>query len=153
MDIYEYLKLDHKRASQLFSQFEKVESSIRKQQIVEFLAQELTVHADAEQATFYKVLDQFETSKEEAEHGKKEHQDIKDQLLTVLNSKEKGSRWEKQVNKLKETVEHHVNEEEGKIFRKAKRVLSEDDAYEIKEKMHYLKQQLLLKMEKKVTKK
>lgn len=50
--------------------------------------------------------------------------------------------------KLKEIVDHHVKEEEGSLFRQAKNILSDEDAYRLKELMHYLKMQLKLNKEK-----
>jgi hypothetical protein len=45
-------------------------------------------------------------------------------------------------------VEHPVNDEEGKIFRKAKKVLSDEDSFVIREQMHDYKEKMLEKMEK-----
>ena len=148
MDIYEYLKLDHQHVSKLFKQFEKSNSKIRKQQIVKMICQELLVHAHSEQDTFYKVLEQYQTAEDEALHGEKEHREIEEQINKVLKSKDFGSSWIEKVKKLKELVDHHVSEEEGKIFKKAKKVISDHEAMVIKEQMHYLKQELLLKMKK-----
>ncbi|AUH74281.1 hemerythrin domain-containing protein [Legionella sainthelensi] len=148
MNIYEYLKLDHEHVSQLFHQFEKSKILTRKKQIVFLIAQELLVHAHSEQETFYRALQLFETTKENAVHGKKEHKEIEEQINLILHSQEFGASWVKKVEKLKEIVEHHVKEEEGAIFTKAQKVLSKEDAYDLKEKMHYLKQYLLLSLKK-----
>lgn len=148
MDIYDYLKLDHDEVSKLFKQFEKADSKIRRQQIVAMICQELVLHAHSEQETFYKILEQFKTAEDEVLHGEGEHKEIEEQIKKVLTTKEFGSAWVEKVKKLKELVEHHVKEEEGKIFKRAKKVLSEYDALVIKEQMHYLKQQLVQKMKK-----
>ena len=148
MDIYDYLKLDHQHVAELFKQFEGSQLAERRKQIAALIAQELIVHAHSEQETFYKALKQFESTKKEALHGQKEHKEIEDQINLILHSKEFGASWVKKVNKLKEIVDHHVNEEEGEIFKQAKTVLSQEDAYVIKEQMHYLKQHLLLSLKK-----
>lgn len=148
MNIYEYLKLDHEHVAKLFKQFEASDLPERKHQIVELISQELLIHAHSEQETFYKALKQFESTEEEAMHGQEEHQEIEAQIKLVMSSKEFGASWVKKVEKLKEIVEHHVREEEGPIFRHAKKVLTEEDAYVLKEQMHYLKQHLLLALKK-----
>ncbi|KTD06900.1 hemerythrin domain-containing protein [Legionella jamestowniensis] len=147
MDIYDYLKMDHAKVSHLFQLFEKSESIERQQQIVALISKELLVHAHAEQETFYKYLAQHPATKDLAEHGKKEHVEIEEQIGS-LNGKT-GKTWQKAVLKLKDIVDHHVNEE-GKIFRKAKKVLSENEALIIKEKMHYLKGKFLIWLENQV---
>ncbi|RUQ84979.1 hemerythrin domain-containing protein [Legionella septentrionalis] len=136
MDIYDYLKKDHRKVSDLFKQFADAKTHERKKEIIDFLAQELLVHARSEQDTFYKLLESFNESKEEVLHGRKEHQDIEKQLKEVMNSMDSMADLEKKVQKLKEIVEHHVDEEESEIFDQAKDVLSEEDAYMIKEQMH-----------------
>ncbi|WP_454783558.1 hemerythrin domain-containing protein [Legionella sp. WA2022007384] len=149
MDIYEYLKMDHDHVAHLFDQFEQSELPTRRKQIVALIAQELLIHAHSEQETFYKALKHYDLTKEEATHGKKEHKEIENQIKLILHSTEYGAPWVNKVNKLKRIVEHHVSEEEGTIFDKAKKVLSREEAYDIKEQMHYLKQQLFLSLQEK----
>lgn len=149
MDIYEYLKLDHELIAHLFKQFENSNLPARKKQIVDLIAQELLVHIHSEQDTFYEALKQFDLTKEEAFHGQKEHKEIEEQIDLLMQSKEFGASWVKKVEKLKDIVTHHVKEEEGTVFKQTKKVLSQEDAYIIKEQMHYLKQHLLLAFKKK----
>lgn len=151
MNIYDYLKLDHEHVANLFKQFENSQVLERRKQIVALISIELMVHAHSEQETFYRALKQFETTKEEAFHGQKEHKEIEDQISLVLHSKEFGSSWVKKVEKLKDIVEHHVKEEEGTIFTEAQKVLSPEHAYDLKEQMHFLKQQFLLSLQKETT--
>ncbi|MBA4697593.1 MAG: hemerythrin domain-containing protein [Legionella sp.] len=150
MDLYQYLKMDHQFVSKLFKQFEKSELLDRKKQIITMLCNELLAHAESEQMTFYRVLEQDPLTKPLAIHGKREHQDIEDHIRYILNAKSFGVSWQSRVKKLQDVVSHHVKEEEGAIFRKAKKVLSEKDAAVIKEKMHYLKENLLRKLQKKL---
>jgi hypothetical protein len=152
MDIYEYLKLDHEHVAQLFKQFTDSQLQERRKQIVALIAEELLVHSHSEQETFYKALKQFDSTKDEALHGQKEHEEIEEQIGLILHSKEFGPTWVKKVEKLQDLVEHHVNEEEGTVFKHAKKVLSAEDAYVIKEQMHYLKQHMLLALKKESSK-
>lgn len=144
MDIYEYLKLDHEKVAQLFKQFAESKLTERKKQIANVIAQELIVHAQSEQKTFYEALKQFDLTRDMATHGQKEHQEIEEHIGLVRDSREFGAPWIKKVNQLKELVDHHVQEEEDDIFKQAKTVLSEEEACRIKEQMHYLKHHLLL---------
>lgn len=143
MDIYEYLKMDHEQVNQLFKQFEKSDHLNRKMDIMLFIAQELLIHAKSEQQTFYTALKQYDESREDAVHGKKEHEDIETQINLILSTKKIDKNWCKKVEELKDIVTHHVKEEEGRIFRHAKDVLSEKEACRLKYQMHYLKQNLL----------
>jgi len=142
MNIYDYLKMDHDKVSHLFKLFQDSKIPERKQEIVAYLTKELIVHAHAEQETFYRILEKSTVSREKAEHGLKEHSEIEDQIKLINTSK--GKEWEDAVLHLKELVDHHVKEEEGSMFRKAKDVLFNEDACIIKEKMHNLKGTFLL---------
>ena len=148
MNIYDYLKMDHEHVAHMFKQFSKSKLPERRAEIANMIAFELTAHAEAEQATFYKTLEQYAESRDEALHGVKEHQEIEDQIAAIVNAKEYGSAFIKKVEKLQKLVEHHVHEEEHNVFKKAKKVLSDYEAYVIKEQMHYLKEQLKRSMEK-----
>lgn len=144
MDIYDYLKLDHKKVAHLFKQFEKSESLERKKEVMEMIVQELIVHAESEQSTFYKALEGHSESRAEISHAEKEHKEIEVQIAAILNAKTNTETWEAHVSALKKMVEHHVDDEEGNIFKKAREILSDDEAHVIKEKMHDLKGELLL---------
>lgn len=148
MDIYDYLKMDHDHVQKLFKQFENTKSSDRQVQIITMVAQELLVHAKSEQETFYKALEPHFEARSEVLHGRKEHAEIEEQIIVILDSNKKGPDWYKKVEKLKEIVNHHVKDEEGNIFKQAKKVLSDKEAYVLKERMHYLKQNLLRRLEK-----
>lgn len=145
MDIYEYIKADHEYIAHLFKQFDNSDLPVRQRQIIELIAQELMIHAHAEQKTFYKVLMEFPQTKDNALHGKKEHQQIEEQINNILLKNEDVD-WYKNIKKFRELVEHHVKEEENNLFKKAKQFLSVEDAYNLKEKMHYMKFLLITEM-------
>lgn len=146
MDIYDYLKMDHDKVDHLFKLFEKSTLLKRQHEIVTLIIQELLVHAHSEQETFYKMLAQFPETRDISRHGAKEHREIEDQSKVVTKAWP-GKHWEEAVLKLKEIVNHHVKEEEGEIFRKAKKVISDKEALILKEKMHYLKGKFLIWLE------
>lgn len=143
IDIYEYLKKDHQKVADLFKQFSKAKSRVEKTEIVGLIAKELTLHATSEQETFYKVLEKHNESKKEVLHAEKEHRDIEETLKKIVNFDKTDEKWEQEVLALEQIVTHHVKEEEGSLFKIAKEVISEEEAYIIKEKMHDYKEKLL----------
>jgi hemerythrin superfamily protein len=143
-DIYEYLKLDHKKVDKLFDLFTTAPSEKNKLEIVAMLNKELTVHAISEEETFYKTLEKHRESNKDALHAEKEHQQIKDKLEVIINIKSSNKLLNNKVDELKKFVKNHVSEEEGSIFSEAKRVLTKKEAYILKEKMHDLKGRVIL---------
>lgn len=141
--IYEYIKMDHQKVADLFSQFEKSDLQERKKEIITMIMKELVLHNHSEQDTFYKALEKHYESESEALHGRKEHAEVDEQIKLIADSMSFGAAWEKKVFKLKEMIDHHVKEEESDVFKKAKKVLSDEEALALKEQMHYRKGQLL----------
>jgi hemerythrin superfamily protein len=142
MDIYEYIIKDHRKVSDLFTQFEEASSEERKIQIIELLIKELFVHLEAEEATFYKALENYESSKPSVMHGEKEHAEI-EALINTLKTVDSIENLDEKVKKLKKLVDHHVDDEENVIHKEAKKVLSEEEAIALKEQMHDYKNNLL----------
>ena len=147
MDIYDYLKMDHSKVSALFKQFNKAPNK-RKGEIANLIADELLAHAKSEEETFYKAIEQHAESKDEVLHGWKEHQEIENLIKTIDNHEVNVQSLTNKIEKLEKLVDHHVKEEERKIFRKAKKVLSSEQTYALKELMHDLKHQWLIKRQK-----
>ena len=53
---------------------------------------------------------------------------MSEMVLKELETMPKGEdRWEAKMSVFKEFVEHHVKEEEGKIFKTAEKALGEDE--------------------------
>lgn len=142
MDIYDYLKMDHKKVAKLFELFESATTDRNRLETFALLKKELLLHADAEANTFYKTLEVFYKAEDEALHGEEEHEEIKNKIEEISQLKQQAAIIKK-VLELKKLVEHHVSEEEGKIFKAAKKVISDEEAYILKEQMHDYKDKLL----------
>lgn len=144
MNIYDYIKLDHEHVNKLFKLFKKANSLIRQKQTVDYLCGELLAHLHSEQDTFYKTLRENNATGSLMDHAQHEHHEIEEKINKIYNSKQSDAQWLMDVEELKKEIEHHVNEEENKVFCEAKKVLLSDEAYALKEKMHYLKMDYLL---------
>ncbi len=145
IDIYTYLKKDHKKVSGLFQKLITTDDTEFRCEIFKELYNELTVHSESEQKTFYKALDKTKKSQEEVEHAKEEHKEIKDILKKLLKPTSKEALWLIQLGELKSMVEHHVKEEETEIFPMAKKMISKTRAYALTEEMEAEKQKIKLK--------
>ncbi|MBA3662022.1 MAG: hemerythrin domain-containing protein [Gammaproteobacteria bacterium] len=143
MDIYEYLKMDHKKVTKLFKLFESAPTERNQLEIYKMIRNELTIHAKSEEATFYKALEKHAESLPDTRHGEKEHVGIMNKLAEIDMHKQISNTMKKLILELKQLVEHHVSEEEGKLFKDAKKVLTDKEAYILKLQMHDYKEKLL----------
>ena len=143
MDVYKLLKEDHQKVKSIFEELEATtERAVKKREtLFETLKTELTVHAEAEETLFYpRVLKPKETHDITLE-ALEEHKVVKT-LLAELDADPKDTEeWSAKLKVLKENVEHHVEEEEGEMFKKAKSVLSKEDAEAIGEEIEAFKEE------------
>lgn len=134
MDIYDRLKQDHDRQRDLAAKIAETtgDSDDRHRLWDEFKA-EVEAHANAEEQTFYATLIEDPDTQEKARHSVSEHKDAAD-LLEELSTLEMSSGgWLQKFKKLKDELEHHVDEEENEVFSKARQVISEDEATRLAE--------------------
>lgn len=132
MDIYVNLKKDHEVIKNLLNELLTLdEKDEYRHTLIESIAAELVPHARAEEAVFYNTLRASDADSGTVMHGFKEHMEAEG-LLRVLQSKDKMSLdWKKTAKKLKEELEHHIQEEETKIFSMARNLLSNDEAVQV----------------------
>ncbi len=114
------LRADHKHVSELFAQFEKTRSSARKEKLVAEICAELTVHAQIEEEIFYPAVKQALKDKKLIPEATVEHATLKDLVAQLESVSADGEMYDAKVKVLSEYVKHHVKEEEGEIFKKAR---------------------------------
>ena len=148
MNAFQLLKEDHQKVSGLFQQIEPTTERAEKTRTELFarLREELDIHAKVEEAVFYPAIKQAAETREIVLEGFEEHHVIK-MLLGELGSVPVDTeQWTAKLKVLKENVEHHVEEEEGEMFQKARQVLSEEEINRLGEQMEELKKQLQQQM-------
>lgn len=134
MDPYQLLKADHETVSKLFERIESA-SGAAKLDLFRKLKQELDVHAHVEETIFYPSLKNKEESRDITLEGYEEHKVIKDLLAELAGARKPSDEWDARLKVLKENVEHHVEEEEGELFSKAKDVLTTEQAEALGDQM------------------
>jgi hemerythrin superfamily protein len=141
MNAFTLLKADHKKVEGLL---EKIDSTTERgvktrEDLFAQLKTELDVHAHIEETILYPALEEFEVTHDITLEAYEEHRLVK-QLLTELEKMDKGEeQWTARFTVLKENVEHHVEEEEGEMFPKARKALSEEQAEELGERLEAAK--------------
>lgn len=138
-DIYALLKKDHREVEALFARFERAPAAQRAAIFLE-IERELTLHAKAEELAFYQPLEG--RLEDEIEHAEDEHEDIEKALKKARRAMNGGSAFLEAVAELKETVQHHVDDEESELFPKAKRAAK--DARRMAAEFEILKAELKL---------
>lgn len=108
---------DHRAVKKLFKAFKDTEDREEKESIALEVCQQLTVHATIEEEIFYPALrgvsDDIDDMLDEAQV---EHQVAKD-LIAAIEEDPAGDMLEANFTVLSEYVSHHVEEEEGELFK------------------------------------
>ena len=142
MDVYKLLKTDHLKVKSIFGELEETtERAVKtRESLFEKLKAELTLHAEAEEACFYPRFLEPEKTHDLTLEAIEEHKVVKT-LLSELESEAKGTEeWAAKLKVLKENVEHHVEEEEGELFKLARTILSKEDADAVAEEIEAFKE-------------
>lgn len=123
-DAVSLLKQDHKNVKALFSKFESLGDAafVSKKKIAHQICLELTKHTIAEEEIFYTAMrDVGVDVKDMLDEATIEHAAAKDLIAQILNMEPGEDLYDAKVKVLSEQIEHHVKEEEGEMFPKAKK--------------------------------
>jgi hemerythrin superfamily protein len=129
MNPFTLLKKDHKTVAGLLNKLEKTTDRGLKSrtELFEQLKQDLDVHTSIEEKVLYPALKEKQETEDITLEAIEEHKIVKT-LLSELDELAKDSdEWLAKLTVLKENVEHHVEEEEGEMFKKARKVFSKDE--------------------------
>ncbi|HSF10742.1 MAG TPA: hemerythrin domain-containing protein [Nitrospirales bacterium] len=80
-------------------------------------------------------------TKQKIDHANKEHEKVTTLLNEIEAMDHNDENWLKKVTKLKEDVQHHIQEEEGEIFKNAQGILSQQQADHMGEEFKQVKEQ------------
>jgi hemerythrin-like domain-containing protein len=145
MDALTLLKRDHDKVKKLLSELEPTTERATKTR-TELFAQiksELTVHEIIEEEIFYPTLKEHPKAREIVLEGYEEH-GVVDILMGELESLPvEDETWGAKAKVMIENIEHHIEEEEGEMFQKARQVLDRDELEKLGQAMEARRQEAL----------
>lgn len=125
--IYDILKEEHDQMANLFQQ--ALSDGLK----VTFFKIKLEAdpHMMGEEKFFYPLLEGKEELHELVSHAYEEHNEAKALISELEYMDEINEKWTAKLSELKQSIDHHIEEEEGKVFEKARNALSQEKAEEI----------------------
>ncbi len=124
MDAIALLKADHDKVKKLLSELERTtERGIKtRAELFSTIKGELTVHEIIEEEIFYPALKSHPKAKDIVLEGYEEHH-VVDLLMAELEQLDvTDETWGAKAVVMKENIEHHIEEEEGDMFKQARQV-------------------------------
>lgn len=135
------LETDHRRFENLLKQGEETTARAVKHRtrLLETLTAELNLHELIEEKILYPALEPHAEANEIVLEGYEEHH-VADLVVKELHEMARDDeRWGAKFKVLKENIEHHIEEEERRMFRIARAVLSRDELDDLGRRMKALK--------------
>jgi hemerythrin superfamily protein len=129
MDAIALLKADHDKVKGLLTELETTtERGVKtRAELFATIKGELTLHETVEEEIFYPELKAHPKAKDIVLEGFEEHH-VVDLLMSELESLDVSDEtWGAKAIVMKENVEHHIEEEEGEMFRQARQVFDRQE--------------------------
>lgn len=125
-DLFKEIKKDHKEVKDILNKLEKTSQNVQRDTLFNELKQEIKPHMKAEEHVFYPALEKDKKSRKDALESIEEHH-VTELVLNELDAMSKSEdQWSAKLSVFKELVDHHIQEEESKIFKDAREVLSDN---------------------------
>ena len=137
MNALTLLKKDHAKVKALLSELESTtERGVQtRQRLFAEIKAELTVHETIEEEIFYPELKAHPKAKDIVLEGYEEHH-VVDTLMKELEELDvEDERWGAKALVMKENIEHHIEEEEGEMFRTARQVFDQTELEDLGRRM------------------
>ncbi len=141
-DALEILEREHRRFEELLAQGEGTTERAKKarREVLETLASGLNAHEVMEEKVLYPALQSHPEARDVVLEGYQEHH-VADLIVKELEAvAADDEQWAAKFKVLKENIEHHIEEEEGEMFRAARGILSREELRDMGRQMLALKQ-------------
>ena len=120
---------DHKRVKKMLADGEETTERAEKTRTEIFarLKEEMLIHERIEEEIFYPALKQHPKAKDIVLEGFEEHH-VVDEIMGELETTDvTDEQWGAKFKVMKENIEHHIEEEEGEMFKQARAVFTDDE--------------------------
>lgn len=141
-DVLALIEADHRKVEELFAELESAKDAKKGQQIFKEIYKELTLHAKAEELVFYPAMQEYDEAQEYIEEAEEEHNSVKILLEQMKGLKSNDAEFQTKMKHLKESVTHHVEEEESEIFEVVRECMDEEELQELAQEFKAAKTRL-----------
>jgi hypothetical protein len=144
MDALTLLKEDHDQLKKLMEELDgTTERGVKtRERLFTRIQQDLTVHEEIEEEIFYPALKEHPKAKDIVLEGYEEHNVVDMVMEEITNVPYDDETWGAKFTVMKENVEHHIEEEEGEMFKQARQVFDKDELEQLGERMQTRRDEL-----------
>jgi len=142
MDAIALLKADHDKVKKMLADGEETteRAEVTRTELFEKIKAEMLIHERIEEEIFYPALKAHPKAKDIVLEGYEEHH-VVDEIMGELETLPvTDETWGAKFKVMKENIEHHIEEEEGEMFKTARQVFEADELERLGARMLELKQ-------------
>ncbi len=140
MNAIELLKSDHREAMGLMKQIETADKGdASSKTIFNELKAALTLHTRIEEQVFYPALRNHAETSDMITESVEEHKEVDELLAEMTAMSPEDDAFMDKFIELRDSVSHHVEEEETEMFPKAEKILGRERLNQMGEEMAQMK--------------
>lgn len=142
MNAIDLLEEDHRKVKKMLTEGEQTteRAEVTRSDLYATLRREMETHERIEEEIFYPALKRHPKAKDIVLEGFEEHH-VVDEIMGELGETDVSDEtWAAKFKVMKESIEHHIEEEEGEMFPKARQVFDKDELEALGNRMLELKQ-------------
>ena len=141
-EFFQLLKKDHVEIKGILGQLIETNKSKKREELFHTLRIALVPHMKAEESTFYTPLCKKKEAREDAMEGLEEHHVSEMVLKELEKMPQDDDQWQAKIKVFKELIEHHIKDEESKVFKSAKKTLEKNELEDIMKKFEKEKEKI-----------
>ena len=135
MNINELLKADHREVESLIAQLE----GNADHETFGKIKNALKLHTKIEEEILYPAMEDFDETEELVDESYEEHDEVDKLLVKMSGTEPQSEEFQDLLAQLKESIEHHVGEEENELFPNAESLLGTETLEEMGNKAEQMK--------------
>lgn len=142
MDALSLLMKDHDLVKDIFKKIESSEDEAERKSLFEQFMDEIAIHERIEEEIFYPALQKLPNARADVMEAFEEHH-VVDMIMSEMDVEPNDEKWDAKFTVMKENVEHHIKDEEEKLFPKAEKLLGKETLGKLGAQMADLKEEEL----------
>ena len=146
MDIFELIAAEHRQVERFFSELEKTDELQQLNHYFKQLYQELNLHAQTEELTFYPMMRDHERTRKFVVKAEKEHNAIRIILEQIKSLDATSPEFKVKICELKEAVIFHLQEEENQVFSQIRQNINKEELQQLAQKFQETRTKLQKKL-------
>ena len=135
MNITELLREDHREVESLIAQLEGGADH----ETFGKIKNALKMHTKIEEEILYPAMEDFDETEELVDESYQEHDEVDKLLVEMSGTESQSEEFQDLLAQLKDSIEHHVEEEENELFPNAESLLGAETLEEMGNKAEQMK--------------